>query len=118
MDPLYVELEQVAREMIGQYGKPAVLVRQGAPTGPEWEPVPGVDVPYAVVLLETRTFDRNRDSALVQQGDRIGLISPAVAVEPQMSDRLQLDGAEYHFVELRPLNPGGLNMFYRFLARA
>lgn len=118
MDQLYTRLEALARRLIGQYGKPAAILRQGAPTGLDWNPTPGVVSEYPCVLVETRTFDHNRDAALVQQGDRIGLISTSVAVVPAMDDRLLLDGSEYHFVELRPLNPGGLNMFFRFLARA
>lgn len=118
MDPLYPRAEALAKRMIGAKGKPGIIRRPGGTSGPVYAPVIDPPTDYPCVFVETRDFVRARDATLIQSGDRMGIISPAVAVEPDLTDRIVIDGSEYSFVEIRPLNPGGLNLLYRFLARA
>lgn len=115
MNPLYVRLEATARRLIASYGKPAAIVREER-AGPPHAPVV-TEVEHPVTLVETGYSLTNRSETLVQAGDKVGLISTE-GEAPQLDDVLRLDGADYRFVDLQPLNPGGLTLLFEFQARA
>lgn len=113
--PLYVRARATATRLIERNGKPAQLVRQersGPPHAPVLTPVEHpctvADIGYSIT---------NRNGTHILAGDKVGLMSPAVAVEPQMSDILRIDGADYRFVDLQPLDPGGLVVLFEYVAR-
>ena len=112
---LYTRAEATARRLIDKYGKTAELVRQvrtGPPHAPVLTPVANdctvADIGYSIT---------NRAATHILAGDKVGLMSTAVAVEPAMSDILRIDGTDYRFVDLQPLNPGGLVVLYEYVAR-
>lgn len=115
MNPLYVRLEATAKRLLASYGKPAAIVRDER-TGPPHAPVV-TQVEHPVTLVETGYSLTNRNESLIQTGDKLGLISTA-GESPQLDDVLRLDGADYRFVDLQPLNPGGLVILFEFQARA
>ncbi|MDH1661059.1 hypothetical protein N5E02_06485 [Stenotrophomonas sp. GD03777] len=53
----------------------------------------------------------------MQQGDKLGVISTAVDVQPGKDDRLLLGGQLYHLIDLQPLSPGGQILLYEFHTR-
>lgn len=114
MNPLYVRLESTARRMIDEKGKPAIIVREER-TGPPYAPVITL-AEYPCRLVETGYSLTNRDATLIQAGDKVGIISTA-GVAPKLSDRIRIDGSEYRFADLQPMNPGGLTLLYEFVAR-
>lgn len=114
MNPLYVRLEATAKRLIGSYGKPSAIVREER-SGPPHAPVV-TQVEHTVVLVETGYSLTNRSETLIQAGDKVGIISTA-GEAPQLDDVLRLDGADYRFVDLQPLNPGGLTLLLEFQAR-
>lgn len=59
----------------------------------------------------------NRDATLVLKGDKLGLISTAIDIEPVKDDRILLGGVPYNFIDLQPLSPGGQVLLYEFHAR-
>lgn len=113
---LYTRLEFTARRLIAAYGKPGAIVRQ-VQSGPPYAPVVTEEV-YACVLVETSYSMTNRDATLIQSGDKLGIISTAMAIAPTLQDKIRIDGSDYSFVDLQPLNPGGLNLLFEFVARA
>lgn len=113
--PLYARAAATATRLIDLYGKPAELVRQ-VRSGPAHAPVV-TPVAHSCRVADIGYSITNRDSTSIQVGDKVGLISPAIAVEPQMSDVLRIDGADYRFVDLQPLNPGGVTVLYEYVAR-
>lgn len=115
MSPLYARLEATARRLIGSYGKPAAIVREER-SGPPHAPVV-TEVEHPVTLVETGYSLTNRNESLIQTGDKVGLISTA-GESPQLDDVLRMDGADYRFADLQPLNPGGLVLLYQFVCRA
>lgn len=114
MNPLYVRLEATARRLIGSYGKPADIVREER-TGPPHAPIV-TPVEYPVTLVETGYSLTNRNETLIQTGDKLGIISTE-GEAPKLDDKLRLDGTDYSFVDLQPLNPGGLTLLFEFQAR-
>jgi hypothetical protein len=112
---LYTRLEATAKRLIAKYGKAAVLVRE-TKTGPAHDPSV-VETPYSCMVADIGYSITDRDASLVQVGDKVGLMSTAVEVTPEKGDKLQIDGGTYSFVDLKPLNPGGLVLLYEYHAR-
>lgn len=115
VDALYTRAEATARRLIDKYGKSAELVRQEQ-SGPPHAPVVA-PVVHACKVADIGYSITNRTGTHIQAGDKVGLMSTSVAVEPAMSDVLRIDGADYRFVDLQPLNPGGLVVLWEYQAR-
>lgn len=112
---IYTDLAEMAVELIGELGKDAAIVREeksGPPHAPVITPVAHpckvADIGYSMT---------NRDATLIQTGDKVGIISPDLGVAPGLHDLLRIDGADYRFVDLQPLNPGGLTVIWEYTAR-
>lgn len=114
-DPMYAEMAEVAVEMIGELGKPAQLVRQER-SGPPHAPVL-TPVSHDCMVADIGYNITDRAGTHIESGDKVGIMSPAVAVEPQKTDVLRIDGEDYRFVDLQPLNPGGLVVLFEYVAR-
>lgn len=117
MNIIHAEFKAMAIEMIAEYGKSALLRRQGAPTGPAYNPQRGPDVDHGCMLVETGYDIDDLRGGFIERGDKVGIISPDVDVVPAKSDVLVIDGLQYRFEHLEPLNPGGLDIIYEFVAR-
>lgn len=112
----YARLQAVAIRLITENGKAGTIVRS-ARTGPPHAPVI-TETTYGCRLVETDNKATNWPETLIQIGDRMGLVSPDVAVTlDRLSDRIVIDGLRLSLVELMALNPGGTLMLYKFLAR-
>jgi len=113
----YARLQGVAVRLITENGKAGSIVR-ATTSGPPHAPVV-TETTFACRLVETDNKATNWPDSLIQIGDRMGLVSPNVAVTlNRLSDRIVIDGVRLSLVELRALNPGGVLMLYKFLARA
>jgi hypothetical protein len=114
----YDRMEATAQRLIGNYGQNADIVREGAPTGPPHDPQPGAPTRHPCRMVETEYSLTNRDTTLVLQGDKLGIISTAgLSIVPTKDDDLEVDGDVYHMVDLQPLRPGGQTLLYEFHAR-
>lgn len=112
----YARLQQVAIRLITENGKAGAITRSTR-SGPAHAPTVTTTT-YACRVVETDNKFANWPESLVQVGDRMGIISPDVAVTlDRVSDKITLDGVALQFVEVMPLNPGGTVMLYKFLAR-
>lgn len=117
MSAFYDRLASTATRLIGRYGYATQLERDGAPTGPPYNPQPGPPTLHACKVVELDYSLTNRDTTLVLQGDKLGLISIDVDTAPALTDRILLSGVRYHFIDLQPLSPGGQVLLYEFHAR-
>ncbi len=117
MSAFYDRMQATAKRLIGLYGYATKLERDGAPTGPPHNPQPGPATQHDCTVVELDYSLTDRDSTLVLQGDKLGLISTAVDVQPAKNDRLLLGGQWYHFIDLQPLSPGGQILLYEFHVR-
>lgn len=113
--PLYVRARATATRLIERNGKPAQLVREER-SGPPHAPVL-TQVAHDCMVADIGYSITDRPGTHIEAGDKIGIMSPAVAVEPQKTDVLRIDGSDYRFVDLQPLNPGGLVVLYEYVAR-
>ena len=119
MSAFYARLLATANRLISEYGQPATLVRPGAITGPAYDPSQGPDVLADCVLVDTEHSLTNRQNqASIEVGDRMGIIAvDGLAFVPALSDRLEIGGERYNFVDVQPLNPGGTVLLYEYHVR-
>ena len=81
---LYARLKATATRLIDRYGYTSQIERDGAPTGPAHDPRPGPPTRHDCKVVETDYSLTDRDQSLVLKGDKLGLISTAVAIEPMV----------------------------------
>lgn len=117
MNSFYNRMQATATRLIDRYGYATQLERDGAPTGPPHNPQPGPATLHDCRVVELDYSLTDRDATLVLKGDKLGLISTAVDIQPAKDDRLLLGGQFYHFIDLQPLSPGGQVLLYEFHAR-
>lgn len=118
MSAFYDRLEATAQRLIDKYGFTAEIVREGAPTGPPHNPQPGAPTRHDCRMVEIEYSLTNRDTTLVLQGDKLGIISTAgLSILPTKDDDLDIGGDVFHFVDLQPLRPGAKTLLYEFHAR-
>jgi hypothetical protein len=108
----------VAEKQIKRFGKIAQIVTPGAATGPKYNPsfLPPTKEP--VYFLETRYSMTDRNQTLVEVGDKMGLVSTETGAIPQKSiNQIEIDDVLYQFIDVQPLNPGGVVMLYKVHCR-
>jgi hypothetical protein len=115
VNPTYLRLQATATRLIAQFGKVGAIVRNEL-TGPPHAPVM-TPTAHPVKLVDIG-YDLTRiPQTMIQLGDKVGIFSVDVAVEPNADDIIQIDGLNYRFVAFQPLNPGGVVLLYEYIAR-
>lgn len=117
MSAFYDRAEQTARKLLGQFGYAAQIERAGVPTGPAYDPSPGVPTLHACTVVETGYSLKDRDHTNVQVGDKLGLISTAIDIVPTIADVLLIGSDRWQIIDVMPLEPGGRTLLYKFHAR-
>jgi hypothetical protein len=108
----------VAERLIRDYGKIALIVTKGANTGTPFNPVYAPETKDEVYFVETAYSMTDRNSSLVEVGDKMGLISTETGAVPKKSiNSIEIDGIEYQLLDVQPLSPGGVVMLYKVHAR-
>lgn len=112
----YSRLESTAKRLITQFGKTGYLVVDNI-SGPDHDPVIGVQDRHECSFVEIKATFVNRDRSNVQQGDIEGIMSTSVAIAPELSHRIEVNGSEHKILSIDPINPGGVVLMYEFHAR-
>lgn len=96
-------------DALGGDFRDAVLTRAGAPTGPTYDPTPGVPTTYTCKAIHDTWSAYYRASGLVQASDQRVLVlattlkaSDGTLVTPQLGDTIALEGTT-----LRVVSDGG-----------
>jgi len=107
-----------AERLLRENGKIAQIVTPGAATGPSYNPSPLPPTKEPVYFVETRYSMTDRNQTLVEVGDKIGLVSTETGAIPKKSiNQIEIDDVLYRFIDVQPLNPGGVVMLYKVHCR-
>ncbi|KAG0950091.1 hypothetical protein G6F31_013837 [Rhizopus arrhizus] len=90
MSAFYARMQATAERLIARFGYATQLERDGAPTGPPHNPQPGPPTRHDCTVVDLDYSLTDRDTTLVQQGDKLGLISTAIDIKLGKDDRLLL----------------------------
>lgn len=102
---------------LADVGHTGTLIRKGATTGPEWEPVAGPDQRIAVNLLGDTIALGLVNGSAIQAGDRREMMA-AEGTTPTPADRLQIGAVTYAIVRAEPYAPGGVALYYDLVLRS
>jgi len=113
----YARMKATADRLIAKFGQAATL-RRPTWTGTEQNPVAGTPTDYPVtVVVEVYAFSQI-DGERVRRDDLKVLVARgALTVEPAVSDKIVIGGAEHAIVSVRPTNPGGTVVMHELQAR-
>lgn len=112
----YSDLVEIAQGLIDQFGRSAILVKPGAPTGPPYDPQPGMPTEHTISLVQLEYSMTNRDSSLIQVGDKLWLVSTA-GEAPQQEHTVKDGGLEYQILDVQLLMPGDTTMLFQIHGR-
>ena len=95
----------------------AGAIRRTTVSGPDYDPVT-TDEDFPCRLVDLDVEESSIDGTLVLRGDRrVYLSTEGMTIEPLRTDRVLIGGEPHTIVEVKPLQPGGLVVFWELLAR-
>lgn len=106
----------MAERLIAKFGQKGSL-RRISHSGAEYDPVQtSEDFPCSLVDLD---YSRaNVAETLIQQGDRMVYLSTeGLSIIPTLSDKVLIGGVEQAIVDIQPLSPGGMVVFWQLQVR-
>ena len=115
----YQRHRSTADRLITRYGGTAVLLQRGEQTGPDYAPEYGPDIETPVTYIETGYDITLHPDTAIQAGDVVGVMAVPSDVTPRPTDSLIVDGLEYRFMEMTPVQPShdARVILFKFQAR-
>lgn len=103
-------IEEAGAEAGGGTPLTAILVQQGPPSGPEWDPQPGERIEHTITVVDTHRVVR-------AGGDMLGkaehiLRMAATGPIPAITDEVVIGGVTYAVADVKPLAPGGIVLMW------
>ncbi|MBN9034168.1 MAG: hypothetical protein BGO05_16700 [Rhizobiales bacterium 63-7] len=112
----YTRSRGTAIKLIAKFGQ-AGAIRRTTVSGPDYDPVT-TDEDFPCRLVDLDVEESSIDGTLVLRGDRrVYLSTEGMTIEPLRTDRVLIGGEPHTIVEVKPLQPGGLVVFWELLAR-
>lgn len=103
--------------LIERFGKTVTLTQPGASTGPAYDPTPGVPTNNPGKAVEVKIKQEHIDGTLIQQGDRMFLVSTQGVPEPALDNTMMVDGVTLQVIAINPLKPGDVTMLWKIQCR-
>lgn len=115
----YARMRSTAERLIEKFGQRGFIRRKSVAgaTSP-WNPAaaPKTDYPITFVLTDYSIMERT--STLIERTDKRAYISTkGVEITPNAGDQLVASGTAMSIVNLKPLSPGGLVLFWEAQVR-
>lgn len=112
----YTRSRGTAVKLIDKFGQ-AGAIRRTTVSGPAYDPVT-VDEDFPCRLVDLDVEAKNIDGTLILRGDRtVYLSTEGLTIAPLRTDRVVIGGVPHTIVEVKPLQPGGIVMFWELTAR-
>lgn len=116
VNALYPKLQQTAARLIAKFGQ-AGAIRRTTTSGPAYDPET-VTTDHPCQLAVMQYTDDKIDGTLIMRGDKLVYLSTAgLSVEPSTADKVLIGGEEHAIVNVKPLSPAGLVVFWEVQAR-
>ena len=112
----YTRSRRTAVRLIKKFGQRGAI-RRATLSGPAYDPVE-TDLDHPCTLVDLDIDERSIDGTLVLHGDRtVYLSTEGPAIEPLRTDKVVIGGNPHTILVVRPLQPGGLIVFWELQAR-
>lgn len=110
----------LVQPLLAEFGKvtPGQLSVNVPATGAPYDSQIGTPVLYSCTVVQTVFKKSDNNGTLVEAGDVLFLVSPeGLSVEPEMANRIIVDGVIYQIVRVDPLKPGSVIMLWKVHGR-
>lgn len=112
----YARTRATAERLIARFGQ-AGAIRSTTTSGPPYDPVTTV-TDHACQLAVMEYTDDKIDGTLIMRGDKLVYLSTAgLSIEPGTTDRVVIGGEEHAIINVKPLSPSGLIVFWEIQSR-
>jgi len=112
----YTRTRATAERLIAKFGTTGAI-RRKVSTGPAYNPTTvATDHPCTLVTLD---YDDSRvDGTLIRKSDRLIYLSTQdLTITPALGDAI-VAGAVYRIIDIKPLSPAGVTVFWEIQARS
>lgn len=108
------QMRALAVDLINEYGKTIKLTREITTFDPSTGQTVTTETDYSVVSTPPADFSRSRvDGTLIQQGDMyIEIAAQGLAIAPEDTDKVTIDGQVWSIVGISPVYSGELVTMY------
>lgn len=115
----YARPQAVANRLIAKFGQDGAVRRTGAPTGPEYDPTPGLPVDHPARFVVTGYDNREIDGTRILSKDKKVLMAPgSLKIDPGEGDLLvEADGSTLTIIDADPLKPAETVLLWMIQAR-
>jgi hypothetical protein len=112
----YTRSRETAVRLIEKFGQRGAI-RRATLSGSSYDPVEThLDHPCTLVDLDVE--ERSIDGSLVLRGDRtVYLSTEGLTIEPLRTDKVVIGSSPHTIVDVKPLQPAGLIVFWELQAR-
>lgn len=112
----YARPRATADRLIKRYGQTGAI-RRTTTSGPAYDPET-VTTDHPCQLAVMQYTDDKIDGTLIMRGDKLAYLSTAgLSIEPSTADNVVIGGEEHAIVNVKPLSPAGLVVFWEVQAR-
>jgi len=112
----YARTRATAERLIAKFGQTGAILRTTT-GGPAYDPET-VTTDHACQLAVMEYTDDKIDGTLIMRGDTLLYLSTAgLSIEPSTADKVVIGGEEHAIVNVKPLSPAGLVVFWEVQAR-
>ena len=118
MSDFYGRLQGTASRLMAKFSQGTVAYTiTGAPTGPEWDPAPGVPVSYTLDATVQGVEADYVDGSLILATDK-QVTCAVFAVEPSLAGTITIDGKVCQIVRVDKVPGAGTVIAWRIFVRA
>lgn len=110
----YPHAQSTASRLIDKFGT-AGLLRRSVKTGTAYDPTVSV-VDYPVMLVDLEYAEALIDGTQIKRGDH-KLYMSVSGQTPLTSDRLVFGGKELKIIDVKPLSPAGVDVYFEIHGR-
>lgn len=117
----YARMQQTVIRLLSRFGPVAgaTLIKPGVPTGPSFDPTPGVPVNYtcSAVILDY-TINQVDNTNILASDKRILAARPDMSISPDPSWSITVKGTTYRIMApTRTTAPGDVNLMWDLQCR-
>ena len=119
---IYKRGQDTAKRLLDKFQQGAIShVRDGAPTGPEWDPQPGLPDVTPVVgavrgVSQHYVGHPLENGMMITQSDLMATL-PEFGIDPSTSDRLNIDGRDYAIIKVERIPAAGTLIVWKVFIR-
>lgn len=112
----YSRARSTAERLIAKFGQ-AGAIRRVTSSGPAYDPVQ-TTTDHACKLVDLDVDEQTIDGTLIMRDDRLVYLSTAgLSIAPELSDKVVIGGVEHAIMNIKPLSPAGVVVFWELQAR-